>query len=266
MPLNPNEKLTCLLRGVCWRISSADFFLFHNHKSKMDLTKKIFAALKPKVGAFGFNRKELMGVAAGIADNLELADDASEEDIDAAVDKAVEAAIPMLKVGQAMATRVINNTKANGKADEEIDDEEIDDPKSSKKSSKSTKANEGNDVPAWVEDLKKNFESLANQVTALQGEKLSATRRGKLMELLKDTGTFGARTLKSFDKMSFADDDEFEEFFAEVEDDLKALNQERADAGLSHLGTPPAVPPATPPGQNKELVTDAELEAMVKSY
>ena len=40
--------------------------------------------------------------------------------------------------------------------------------------------------------------------------------------------------------MNFENDEEFEQFLSEVEEDLKAYNQERADAGLSTLGTPPA--------------------------
>ena len=46
----------------------------------------------------------------------------------------------------------------------------------------------------------------------------------------------------------------------------KTLNQERADAGLSHLGTPPAVPPAGEKGPKKELVTDEEIEKMANGF
>lgn len=37
--------------------------------------------LKPKVRQFGFNKKELQGISAKIADNLTSADDASDEDV-----------------------------------------------------------------------------------------------------------------------------------------------------------------------------------------
>ena len=47
----------------------------------MDRKQQVFLKLKPRVKALGFNRKELMGIAAQIADNLSSADDAySEED------------------------------------------------------------------------------------------------------------------------------------------------------------------------------------------
>lgn len=47
----------------------------------MDGKQQVLLRLKPKVKAFGFNKKELMSVAAKIADNLTFADDVSDEDV-----------------------------------------------------------------------------------------------------------------------------------------------------------------------------------------
>ena len=44
-------------------------------------TEPVYLWFKPKVKAFGFNKKELMSVAAKIADNLTFADDVSDEDV-----------------------------------------------------------------------------------------------------------------------------------------------------------------------------------------
>lgn len=82
---------------------------------------------------------------------------------------------------------------------------------------------------------------------------------------LIDTGTFGNRTLKSFSKMNFENDEEFEQFLSEVEEDLKAYNQERADAGLSTLGTPPAAGTGKP-DKEIELLTDAEIDSIVNNF
>lgn len=82
-------------------------------------------------------------------------------------------------------------------------------------------------------------QTLNDEIAALKGEKVTTTRKEKLESLLKDAGTFGTRTLKSFNKMKFENDEEFEEFYSEVEEDLRSYNQERADAGLSSLGNPP---------------------------
>ena len=42
----------------------------------------VLQALKPRVKALGFNRDELKGVAANVANNLILEEDATEEEIE----------------------------------------------------------------------------------------------------------------------------------------------------------------------------------------
>lgn len=49
----------------------------------MDRKQQVLLKLKPKVKAFGFNKKELMSVAAKITDNLTSEEEASEEDVNA---------------------------------------------------------------------------------------------------------------------------------------------------------------------------------------
>lgn len=100
---------------------------------------------------------------------------------------------------------------------------------------------------------------------ALEGEKVSNLRKAKLEALLKDTGTFGSRTLKSFSKMNFESDDDFEEFYSDVEEDLKNYNQERADAGLATLATPPAAG-SKGSGKQDEVLTDKEVEDLVNTF
>lgn len=51
----------------------------------MNRKQQVFVRLKPKMKAFGFNKKELMSVAAKIADNLTSEEDASEEDVNAEI-------------------------------------------------------------------------------------------------------------------------------------------------------------------------------------
>ena len=46
----------------------------------MNRVQLVLLALKPKVRAFGFNQKELKGIAARIADNLQSDEEASEEE------------------------------------------------------------------------------------------------------------------------------------------------------------------------------------------
>jgi len=234
----------------------------------MDRKQLVILKLKPKVKQFGFNSKEIKGIAAKIADNLTSADDASDEDVNAEIDAKIEAVIPYLSLGQSFANRVIEENRrkngANEESEEDDDDEEYDDDTSAsrhagskKKSPKGKEKSE--DVPKWAQLLSNKIETLTGEVTSLKSEKQANDRRSKLEKLLKDTGTFGSRTLKSFDKMKFENDDEFEEFISEVKEDLNAYNQERADAGLSAMGNPPSVV-----GQEKkeEPYSDEEIDAL----
>lgn len=231
----------------------------------MDRKQQVMLKLKPKVKAFGFNKKELMSVAAKIADNLTSADDASDEDVNAEIDTQIDAVLPYLQVGQSLANRVIEeNRKKND--DDETDDDDDDEssntanrqPGSNKKNPKNKGKND--DAPEWAKSMLDTVNALKDEVTTLKGEKITNSRKAKLQAVLKDAGTFGTRTLKSFSKMSFENDEEFEEFLSEVEEDVKSYNQERADAGLSTMGAPPAAGGGKP--KEDEPFSDNEIDAM----
>lgn len=235
----------------------------------MDRKQQVFLKLKPKVKAFGFNKKELMSVAAKIADNLTSTDDASDEDVNAEIDTAIDAVLPYLQVSQSFANRVIEENRKKNDDDDETDDDDDDDessnstnrqPGSNKKNSQNKGKND--DAPEWAKGLVQTVQILNDEIAALKGEKVTTTRREKLESLLKDAGTFGTRTLKSFNKMKFENDEEFEEFYSEVEEDLKSYNQERADAGLSSLGNPPGA--GSKKQEKNEVLTDEEVIAIAK--
>ncbi len=221
--------------------------------------------LNPKVKAFGFNQKELKGVAAKIADNLTLEEDASDEDINAAIDEAIDAVIPYLEAGRSYANRVINDSQKNGDEDNsDKDNDEDSDSKSNKSSNKSKKVKSANDdVPAWAQAIIDSNNALKSQIEILKGEKIADSRKAKLEKLLKNTGTFGTRTLKSFGRMKFENDDEFDEFYSEIEEDLKSFNQERANAGLEKLGAP-AIGNAGKKEEKPEVLSEDEVKAIAK--
>ena len=133
-------------------------------------------------------------------------------------------------------------------------------PDSDKKKSKNKEKND--DTPEWAKGLVQTVQTLNDEIAALKGEKITTTRREKLESLLKDAGTFGTRTLKSFNKMRFENDEEFEQFYSEVEEDLESYNQERADAGLSSLGDPPGA--GSKKKEKNEVLTDEEVIAIAK--
>lgn len=231
----------------------------------MDRKQQVLLRLKPKVKAFGFNKKELMSVAAKIADNLTSADDASDEDVNAEIDTAIDAVLPYLQVSQSFANRVIEENRKKNDDDETDDDDDDDSSNTTNRQTGSNKKNPKNkgkndDAPEWVKGMMQTIETLTDKISALEGDKITTSRKAKLEALLKDAGTFGSRTLKSFSKMSFESDEEFEEFYSEVEEDLKAYNQERADAGLSTMETTPDARGSKP--KEDEPFSDNEIDAM----
>lgn len=233
----------------------------------MDRKQQVLLRLKPKVKAFGFNKKELMSVAAKIADNLTSTDDASDEDVNAEIDTAIDTVLPYLQVSQSFANRVIEENRKKNDDDETDDDDDDESSNSTNRQPGSNKKNPQNkgkndDAPEWAKGLVQTVQILNDEIAALKGEKVTTTRREKLESLLKDAGTFGTRTLKSFNKMKFENDEEFEEFYSEVEEDLKSYNQERADAGLSSLGNPPGA--GSKKQEKNEVLTDEEVIAIAK--
>lgn len=233
----------------------------------MDRKQQVLLRLKPKVKAFGFNKKELMSVAAKIADNLTSTDDASDEDVNAEIDTAIDAVLPYLQVSQSFANRVIEENRKKNDDDETDDDDDDESSNSTNRQPGSNKKNPQNkgkndNAPEWAKGLVQTVQILNDEIAALKGEKVTTTRREKLESLLKDAGTFGTRTLKSFNKMKFENDEEFEEFYSEVEEDLKSYNQERADAGLSSLGNPPGA--GSKKQEKNEVLTDEEVIAIAK--
>lgn len=232
----------------------------------MDRKQQVLLKLKPKVKAFGFNKKEVMGIAARIADNLTSTDDASDEDVNAEIEAAIDAVLPYLQVSQSFANRVIEeNRKKN--------DDGGDDTSSNTSNNRQTGSNKNDpqqnksndDAPAWAKGLLDKVDTLTNEISVLKGEKVTTSRKSKLNELLKDSGSFGSRILKSFDRMKFETEEEFDEFYSEVEEDLKNYNQECADAGLSTLANPPAASGKSS-GKQDEVISDAEIKALADTF
>lgn len=214
----------------------------------MDKTK-VLKRLKPKAASLGFNKKELWGIAEQISDNSDLEEDANDEDIDAAID----AVLPYLKVGQQQANRVVNAKKTTptptGDEDEEDD--------STATVSQKKKTKESDEEPSWFKSFREKQEA---RMAALEGEKVISSRKSKLEELLKNAGDFGKRELKRFSRMKFESDDEFDEYFSEVEEDLESYDQEQGNEALETLAKPVG-------GKGKkvksETATDAEIDAIV---
>lgn len=242
--------------------------------------KKVLEALKTSkdIKALGFSRRELKGVAAEIADKLdsEIKEDATDEEIEEAVGDAIDAALPYLQFSQKVSERRVQAYKDAHSAKEEDDDDDDDDDgpvsqnghksQTSKKGKKS-EGEDGDDTPLAkaLKPLMDKLDGMQSEISALKSGKTADSRKAKLEKLLKDTGKFGERTLKAFNRMSFKDDEEFEDFFEEVEADLDAENQERANRGLEKLGAPSVTGGAADKRAKKndeEVMSDDEVKEL----
>lgn len=244
--------------------------------------RKVLETLKTSkdVKALGFSRRELKGVAAKIADKLdsEIKEDATDDEIQEAVDDAIDAALPFLQFSQTVSERRVQSYKDAHPANEEDDDDDDDDddPANQKnrksQTSKKNKKSDGEDgdetpLAKALKPLMDKLDGMQSEITALKSGNTANSRKAKLEKLLKDTGKFGERTLKAFNRMSFKDDDEFEDFYEEVESDLETENQERTNQGLGKLGAPDvSAGVANKRGKknDEELMSDDEVKELAK--
>ena len=141
-----------------------------------------------------------------------------------------------------------------------------------------------NETPEWVkqliesqkaqqkqyeEQLKKQnqlIETLQAEVSGIKTKDTTAKRRAVLDELLKDTGTFGTRTIKNYERMSFETDEDFDNFISDLKEDLAQLNQERENEGLSKLGQPKQTPEQKPEAPKPKPLTEAEMEELADTF
>lgn len=226
-------------------------------------TKLVFNVLKLKSKALGFNKDELEGIAADVANNFELDEEASDEDVNAEIEKQIDAVLPFLKIAQKSAQRTIQNFKDSQDLDDDEVDDDDDDPAGSKKPIRKLKKEKEEQVPAWAQALITQNKALQTEILGLKSERENDDRRSKLKALLKDKGTFGKTVLKNFDKMKFENESEFDDFYDGVVEDLAAIDQERANEGLGKLGAPAAH--RKPKKEEVEVIKDDEIDELAET-
>lgn len=229
----------------------------------MEITSRVFDALKPRVASFGFTKKELQSVAAVIADNLSLDENAEEEVVDAAIDKAVNTMVPVLQLAQSQASRAIEKFKVERKQEEQDGQEDDENGEAAKptarKTPPATKPQPPQDsTPTWAQNLICSVAKLETELGSLKNEKLTTSRKQRLETALKDTGAFGSQTLRSFNKMKFDNDEEFDEYLSDVETSVREFRKEQSNAGLKALEKHPAKG-----GEKTEELTDSEIDKIV---
>ena len=243
--------------------------------------RKVFTLLRTKTKALGLNRKELESLALKIDKNLQLEEDASDEDVNAAIDEAIGAVLPFLEVSQSVAQRSIQTALQRRQAQQdEDDDDEDDDPdddgqgdgegdrnnrqRGKGKKNRNPKHNsEDSELMKLIKGQSEAIKSLKGQIETMHGDRVHDSRRTKLKNLVENTGTFGKSVLKQFDLMTFKDDDAFDDYLDDVQKDLDELNQERANEGLKKLGEVPAGKRNKSPEDNSvDVLSDDDIIAL----
>ena len=205
----------------------------------------------------------------------------SDEDVDAAIETAVDAALPFLEVSQSVAQRSIQTALQRRQAQQdEDDDDEDEDPDDdgqdddegerntrqrgkSKKNRKPKHNSDDSELMKLIKEQNEAIKSLKGQIETMQGDRVHDSRRTKLKKLVENTGTFGKSVLKQFDLMTFKDDDAFDDYLDDVQKDLDELNQERANEGLKKLGDVPAGKKnKSPENKSVDVLSDDDIIAL----
>jgi hypothetical protein len=216
----------------------------------MDRKQLVFEILKPKAKDLGFNKNELKGIAAKIADNLTSAEDATDEDLNKEITTAVDNLLPFLQISQSQGNRLLDEWKKSHPTTEEEEEEEQTPPAVKKKPGKTD--------DETTKKLMGAIAALTSEVKALKDGKTSDSRKDKLakvVEEIKDS-EFAKQTLKSFARMNFKDEDDFEEYLSDITEGVKAEIKAQANKGVE------MTPPGSPQKPPKEVLSDDEIKGL----
>lgn len=265
-----------VLRLVCLHFARRPFLLNITQQAMNKYYRKVLEALKTNrdIKALGFSRKELKGVAANVANKLQLKDDATDEEVSEGISDAIDDVLPLLQLTQSAADRQVSEYK-NAHPAPDDDDDPDDDPDDdydparrspSRKGKKGKKDSDDDDSATLnaIKELTKAVATLQGDVTALKSGNTTNSRTAKVRELLKDTGKFGERRLKSFSHMKFENEEEFEDYLDELKEDIEEENKERLEKGLEKLGRIPAPDTKPQPNEEDKLMSDDEVKRLAK--
>lgn len=116
----------------------------------------------------------------------------------------------------------------------------------------------GDDTPAWAKAIISSVKTLSDDVAAMKGEKVTATRRQQIDEIIKDLPDAMRRP---YSRITLKDlsDDEFEALKDEIKGDVAGLEKEEKQDGAV-FGKPPVKPGRT---TDVKEASDKEADAVV---
>jgi cytochrome c556 len=227
------------------------------------MNEKLFELLKTKAAPLGFSETELKAVAEALGKSLNTTEGAEQNE--ETLLGLINQVMPSLELSQKAANRIV--AKKQKEFDEKLQQalQTTNPPKASVPPTNTPAATEdkGTDEFAKLTQMMQKFmEDTNKRFDLLDGQRLSQTRKQQLEAVVKDSGIFGKRAIKAFERMKFESDDDFNEWLGETKSDLEAYNKEIAAQGL----------PGKPFGgkadetNKKEVITDAQIDELANAF
>ena len=114
-------------------------------------------------------------------------------------------------------------------------------------------------MPAWAKGLFDKLDSIEKEQTSIKAEKTKTGRRKQLEELVKDTGLYGKRILKSFDRMELTNE-QFDEYLDEIAEEVEELGKDAPADSSKSFGSP--LGGGVSGAKKDKEASDAEIEEL----
>lgn len=221
--------------------------------------RKVLELLKPKTKMLGFSRKELAKVAEVII--AALPEEIDEADEESSINQKIDEYLPLLQFTQTALDRrtsSLNNRRNTPDVDDEPEDDaddEFDDEPITKQRKNHNSHDDFDEAPRWAKRLLKMME---------QGSENSIKRRAKVEALVEDLGKMGKHYLRDFDRHSFKNEDEWEDYFADLKEEIAEYLHDEGARGLESLSRPAGAAPGRKHYRRDEEMSDEEVIKLAK--
>ena len=182
---------------------------------------KILTALRAAIDKnSSINDKTLNAYVAIIADKI-----TDESQISEAIKPYVEVLKEFQGNINSVAAAAVTAKESEAKAAKEKAEAEAAAQKAAEEAAKT-----GGGEPEWFKSFREQQEK---RISAIESEKTSTTRRRRLEEITKDSGSMGGKILKDFGRMTFESDESFEAYIEETKNDIETAKQDESNLALS---------------------------------
>lgn len=248
------------------------------------------------VTALGFSKDELKSLASDIDENLNAIEEtATDEDVENAIKTAIDGVIPMLKLAQMQASRIVAKKLKEQDDERKAAEEEAARKKEEedKKAEEERKRNNPNPAPepkpndnpnpkpeekkeddelkslikTLTEKISKQDETIASQnarIESILSGSVREKRKAVLEAKLKGAGTIGKTYRRMFERIDIKDDEEFDNLLEQLDEDLKDYKQDVNNELLARQTAPPPAPDKSDENEEVEVMSDDEIKAMAQ--